>query len=108
MLIRAYLANAQIQQAVSLLENVVEIREITLTKEHSDRLASQHVLIKAYLAKDQIKQAVTLLEHVIKIGLNPTQAPQLGGFEEPRPNIGWVPHRATQPTTQPNGCRGLN
>jgi tetratricopeptide (TPR) repeat protein len=55
------------KEAVSLLEQVVKIREQTLAKDHPDRLESQHELAVAYEANGQVKEAVSLLEQVVKI-----------------------------------------
>ncbi|KAL8922166.1 MAG: hypothetical protein Q9208_005361 [Pyrenodesmia sp. 3 TL-2023] len=55
------------QQAVSLLEQVVQIREHTQAKDHPDRLGSQHELASVYRANGQVKKAVSLLEQVIQI-----------------------------------------
>ncbi|KAI4127097.1 MAG: hypothetical protein LQ338_003383 [Usnochroma carphineum] len=54
-------------EAVPLLEQVVQIREQTLPKNHSDRLVSQHELARAYLVNRQVKEAVSLLEQVVQI-----------------------------------------
>ncbi|KAI4166424.1 MAG: hypothetical protein LQ343_008060, partial [Gyalolechia ehrenbergii] len=51
-----------VKKAVTLLKQVVQIRERTLAEEHPDRLASQHKLAIAYQANGQVKEAVTLLE----------------------------------------------
>jgi hypothetical protein len=47
---------------VALLEQVVTIRERTLTEEDPPRLASQHALAGAYRSDGQVKKAVALLE----------------------------------------------
>ena len=57
----------KLREAVSLLEQVVKIREQTLAEDHPDRLASQHELAGAYEANGQVKEAVSLLEQVVKI-----------------------------------------
>ncbi|KAF4235210.1 hypothetical protein CNMCM8980_003595 [Aspergillus fumigatiaffinis] len=57
--------DAQIGEAVELLEQVVTVRKRTLAKEDPDRLASQHALACAYKANGQIREAVELLEHVV-------------------------------------------
>jgi hypothetical protein len=44
----AYQANGQVKEAVSLLEQVVKIRQQTLAEDHPDRLTSQHELAGAY------------------------------------------------------------
>jgi len=62
----AYEANGQIEEAVQLLEHVVQVQE-KLTDDHSSRLASQHALAMAYQANGQIEEAVQLLEHVVQV-----------------------------------------
>jgi tetratricopeptide (TPR) repeat protein len=57
----------KVREAVSLLEQVVKIKEQTLAEGHTSRLASQHVLAIAYQANGQVKEAVSLLEQVVKI-----------------------------------------
>ncbi|KAK8905606.1 hypothetical protein QC760_005530 [Botrytis cinerea] len=64
---RSLLNTGKNKKAVSLLEQVVRIRETILAKDHPDRLASQQVLAIAYEANGQIKEAIALLEQVIKI-----------------------------------------
>jgi tetratricopeptide (TPR) repeat protein len=55
------------KKAVSLLEQVVEIRTTTLAADHPSRLASQQALALAYQANGQVKEAVSLLEQVVKM-----------------------------------------
>ncbi|KAK5094369.1 hypothetical protein LTS08_008650 [Lithohypha guttulata] len=55
------------QEAVTLLEAVVEIRKQTLSADHPLRLASQHALAGAYQANGQVREAITLLEEVVEI-----------------------------------------
>ena len=55
------------KEAVSLLEQMVKIKEQTLTEDHPDRLASQHILALVYRENRQVKEAVLLLEQVVKI-----------------------------------------
>jgi hypothetical protein len=43
-----YEANRQVKEAVSLLKQVVKIREQILAENYPDRLASQHILAMAY------------------------------------------------------------
>ena len=62
----AYEANGQIEEAVQLLEHVVQVQE-KLTDDHSSRLASQHALAMAYQANGQIEEAVQLLKHVVQV-----------------------------------------
>lgn len=57
----------KVKEAVSLLEQVVEMEEQTLSEDHPDRLASQHALAGAYQANGQIKEAVSLLKQVVEI-----------------------------------------
>ena len=63
----AYQADGQVQKAVELLEQVVEVREKTLSPEHPSRLASQHELAGAYQADGQVQKAVELLEQVVEV-----------------------------------------
>jgi Tfp pilus assembly protein PilF len=62
----AYRANGQIEEAVTLLEHVVKVKE-KLAEDHPSRLASQHALAMVYEANGQVEEAVTLLEHVVKM-----------------------------------------
>jgi len=62
----AYEANGQVEEAIQLLEHVVQVRE-KLTDDHPSRLASQHALALAYEANGQIEEAVQLLEHVVQV-----------------------------------------
>ena len=62
----AYEANGQVEEAVQLLEHVVQVEE-KLADDHPDRLASQHALALAYEANGQIEEAVQLLEHVVQV-----------------------------------------
>ena len=55
------------RKAISLLEQVVQIEEQTLAKDHPDRLNSQHELALAYKANGQVQEAVSLLEYVVQI-----------------------------------------
>ena len=55
------------RQAIGLLEQVVQIRSLSLSEHHPDRLASQHALAGAYEANGQLKEAVALLEEVVQI-----------------------------------------
>ncbi|KAM0310604.1 hypothetical protein ACHAO8_007970 [Botrytis cinerea] len=64
---RSLLNTGKNKKAVSLLEQVVKIRETIQAEDHPSRLASQHVLAMAYEANGQIKEAVALLEQVVKI-----------------------------------------
>ena len=58
----AYQANGQVKEAVSLLQQVVQIKEQILAEDHPSRLASQYALAGAYQANRQVKEAVSLLE----------------------------------------------
>ena len=51
---------------MELLEEVVEIRTKTLRPEHSDRLASQHVLARVYLEIGETAKAIALSESVVE------------------------------------------
>ncbi len=62
----AYQANGQVEEAVQLLEHVVQVEE-KLADDHPSRLASQHALADAYQANGQIEEAVQLLEHVVQV-----------------------------------------
>ncbi|KAF6801031.1 phosphorylase superfamily protein, partial [Colletotrichum musicola] len=64
---RCLLEDARTQEAIKLLEHVVEVREETLDEGHPDRLASQHVLARAYQADGRVKEAIELLEHVVEV-----------------------------------------
>jgi hypothetical protein len=64
---RNLLNHGRVKEAVSLLEQVVKIKEQTLAEDHPSRLASQHALAGAYQANGQVKEAVSLLEQVVKI-----------------------------------------
>ena len=64
---RSLINSNKIKEAVSLLEQVVKIREQTLIEDHPSRLNSQHVLAIACQVNGQVKEAVTLLEQVVKI-----------------------------------------
>jgi Tfp pilus assembly protein PilF len=62
------------QEAVTLLKQVVKIRDTTLGETHPVRLASQHALATAIVSSatargqlGQVNEAVTLLEQVVKI-----------------------------------------
>ncbi|KAL8721873.1 MAG: hypothetical protein Q9181_007615 [Wetmoreana brouardii] len=57
----------QSKKALSLLEQLVQIREQKLAEDHPQRLASQHQLAGAYRANGQVKEAVLLLEQVVQI-----------------------------------------
>jgi ankyrin repeat protein len=50
-----------VKKAVSLLEEVVKIREQSLAEDHPDRQAPQHAMARAYEANGQVKEAVSLL-----------------------------------------------
>ena len=53
----AYQANGQVDEAVTLLEHVVKVKE-KLVEDHPSRLASQHKLAGAYRANGQVDEAV--------------------------------------------------
>lgn len=63
----AYRENGQVEDAIKLLEQVVNIQETSLTETHPDRLCSQHELAVAYRENEQVEDAIKLLEHVVKI-----------------------------------------
>ncbi|EFQ25647.1 phosphorylase superfamily protein [Colletotrichum graminicola M1.001] len=60
------LRDARVNEAVKLLEHVVEIRA-TLDEWHPDRLEAQHHLAKAYRYDGQFNKAIKLLEHVVEL-----------------------------------------
>ena len=55
------------KEAVSLLEQVVKIREQTVAEDHPSRLNSQRELAGAYRENGKPRQAVSVLEQVVKI-----------------------------------------
>jgi tetratricopeptide (TPR) repeat protein len=57
----------EINMAVALLEQIVEIKGRILAETHPDRLSSQHSLAIAYKANGQVKEARALLEQVVEI-----------------------------------------
>jgi len=59
--------HGRMQEAVTLLEQVVAIRIQIPAEDHSSRLASQHGLAGAYRANGQVREAVALLEEVVEI-----------------------------------------
>jgi tetratricopeptide (TPR) repeat protein len=63
----AYTENGQTEEAVELLEHVVEVEGKLLAEKHPGRLASQHELAGAYLKDGQVQKAVELLEHVVRV-----------------------------------------
>ncbi|KAF6788721.1 phosphorylase superfamily protein, partial [Colletotrichum musicola] len=67
---RCLLEDARTQEAIKLLEHVVEVREETLDEGHPSRLASQHNLAKAYQADGRVKEVIKLLEHVVEVREN--------------------------------------
>jgi tetratricopeptide (TPR) repeat protein len=63
----AYYENGQVQEAVELLEHVVEVEGKLLAEGHPSRLASQNSLAVVCLQDGQMQKAVELLEHVVKV-----------------------------------------
>jgi tetratricopeptide (TPR) repeat protein len=63
----AYLANAQMKEAIQMLEQVVTIEKTSLAEDHPDRLASQYALARAYEVNGQTKEAIQILEQVVTI-----------------------------------------
>lgn len=61
------LDNGRFKEAVTLLEDMVEIRKQALAVNHPSRLSSQHLLAAAYQANGQTQEAVALLEEVLNI-----------------------------------------
>ena len=64
---RAYQVNGQVKEAVSLLEQVVKIREQTLAEDHPSRLASQQVLATVYWDYDRRNAALSITKRIVKI-----------------------------------------
>ncbi|KAH7115657.1 P-loop containing nucleoside triphosphate hydrolase protein [Dactylonectria macrodidyma] len=64
---RCLMLDGRNREAFRLLERVVAFRRRTLSEEHLDRLASQHILARAYRADGRVKEAIKLLEHVVAI-----------------------------------------
>ncbi|KAH7374180.1 hypothetical protein BKA64DRAFT_714983 [Cadophora sp. MPI-SDFR-AT-0126] len=59
--------NGQVQEAVALLEQVVEIQKTTQPETHPDLLASQHTLAMTYYRNGQAKESLVLLEQIVEI-----------------------------------------
>lgn len=57
---RCLIKDGRINEAVTLLEQVVQIRETSLAHDHPARLVSQHELARAYGANGQIQKTVTM------------------------------------------------
>ena len=57
----------KVKEAVSLLEEVVKIREQTLAEDHLSRLASQHELATIYWNLNRHNKAVHMMKHVVGI-----------------------------------------
>ncbi|CAH0059081.1 unnamed protein product [Clonostachys solani] len=55
------------QEAIEVLERVLQFRNEALAEDHPDRLASQHSLASAYQDNGQVKEAISLLEKVVFI-----------------------------------------
>ncbi|KAF7505308.1 hypothetical protein GJ744_001011 [Endocarpon pusillum] len=66
-LARAYEANGQVKEALSLLEQVVKIEEQILAEDHPSRLASQHELATIYWDLGHHSNAVQMMKHVVGI-----------------------------------------
>jgi tetratricopeptide (TPR) repeat protein len=64
---RCLLDEGRIREAVHCLEECWRWRSQQFTKEHPDRLASQHELGEVYIWDGQIKKGVALLEQVVGI-----------------------------------------
>jgi hypothetical protein len=60
-----YLAVGRTEEAVAVLEDVVEASSTTLVETHPRLLASKHELAVAYLASGRLREAAELLEYVI-------------------------------------------
>ena len=59
--------DGQYQEAVEILEQVVETWERSLEPEHNNLLNSKYELAKAYILNDQHKRAAKLLKQVVEI-----------------------------------------
>ncbi|PHH51863.1 hypothetical protein CFIMG_008556RA [Ceratocystis fimbriata CBS 114723] len=59
----AYIANCQIEKAVTMLEHVAEVREKARAADKPPHLVSRHELAQAHLG-EQIDEAVSMLERV--------------------------------------------
>lgn len=55
------------EEAVSLTNQVVKIKALTLTEDDNSLLESQHVLALAYQANGQVQEAVVVMEQVVKL-----------------------------------------
>lgn len=62
---RCLLVDGRPQEAVKLLEYVVQIHQEKLVETHPLRLNSQHSFARGYRADGRIREAVTLLEYVV-------------------------------------------
>jgi tetratricopeptide (TPR) repeat protein len=71
-LARAYGASGQMQNAVVLLEDVVQAQEKSLPPDSRNRLASQHELAGAYQIVGRVQEAVVLLEDVVRLSKQAT------------------------------------
>lgn len=63
----AYTRNGQAQDAVPLMERVVELGSRTRSEDHLDQLRWQTELAMAYSKNGQIRDAIRLLERVVEI-----------------------------------------
>lgn len=65
-LAKALMRNNEVEEAVPLLERVVEITNRRFPEDHPDRLAPQHELAVAYLKNGRIAEATARLEEVAR------------------------------------------
>ncbi|KAK5746479.1 hypothetical protein LTR17_000859 [Elasticomyces elasticus] len=59
--------NGRVEDALKLLEHVVQVEGMKLAEDHPARLASQHALASAYLSNRQVAAAIELFEHVVRV-----------------------------------------
>jgi hypothetical protein len=63
----AYQANGQVKKAVSLLEQVVKIKEQTLAETHASRLVSQHELAIFYWQVSHHDPLLQMMQRVVEV-----------------------------------------
>jgi tetratricopeptide (TPR) repeat protein len=66
MLAKAYIENRQLEKAIEILEDVVEIRQRILAPSHPQRLASEEWLAMAYVDNKQPEKAIEILESIVQ------------------------------------------
>lgn len=62
---KAYIEIGLVPEAISILKEIVKVREEVLEGEHADNLAAQHELAVAYIQNGQASEAITLLKKVV-------------------------------------------